>query len=200
MIQIGVTGGIGSGKSVVCRIFAALGIPVYDSDARARALMNGRLAPKIKELFGEDFYVGGVLDRKRVASKVFIDKELLEKLNAIVHPAVERDFEFWSRNQINVPYVIMESAILLESGFDKKMDKVVTVSAPEELCIDRVVARDETTPEKVRLRMANQMEDRERVAKSHFNIANTGRVSLLDQVKDVDRAIRQEFGEPPLQL
>jgi dephospho-CoA kinase len=186
MLRVGITGGIGSGKSTVCRVFATLGIPVYESDTRAKEIMDtdAAVASHIKVLFGEDIYADGALDRKRVAEAVFQDKTLLEKLNGIVHPAVGRDFERWaeSHEQEGAPYVVLESAILFESGFDRYCEVVVTVSAPIEERIERTVLRDGMTADRVRERMANQMTDSQREARADYVIYNAERELATEQV------------------
>ena len=191
MIRIGITGGIGSGKSTVCRLFGMLGIPVYDSDSRARALMNGdaTLRRRIADLLGEEVYRDGTLDRQRVAERVFADSALLEALNRIVHPAVGRDFSAWADRYAGggngeiPPYVILESAILVESGFDRYVDRVVTVTAPEEVRVARTVERDGVSPEKVRARIAAQSGEEERMARADRVIRNDDRESLIVQVE-----------------
>lgn len=183
MMRIGVTGGIGSGKSTVCRLFGVLGIPVYDSDARAKKLMSedGRLMAEITELFGERAYADGVLDRAYISSRVFTDPQLLAVLNAIVHPAVGCDFLKWCEQQ-GAKYVILESAILFESGFDKYADRTITVSAPESERIERTTHRDEANVESVRARIANQMTDAQREARADYVIRNDEDSMITDQV------------------
>ena len=151
MIKIGITGGIGSGKSTVCRAFAQLGVPVYDSDSRARRLMNEDVALKaaVSGLFGDGAYDADGLNRKYVAGRIFSDGTLRERLNAVVHPAVAEDFARWAERQQG-PYVIEEAAILFESGAYRQMDKVVTVTAPEPERIRRTCLRDGVAPEAVR--------------------------------------------------
>ena len=190
MIRVGITGGIGSGKSTVCRLFGLLGIPVYDSDSRARALMNNdvSLRREISALLGEDIYQQGNLDRKRVAALVFADGSLLQALNRIVHPAVGRDFLAWADRYAEggnggiPPYVILESAILVESGFDRYVDRVVAVTAPEEVRVARTVARDGVSSEQVRARIAVQSGDKERLTRADEVIRNDERNSLVEQV------------------
>ena len=191
MIRIGITGGIGSGKSTVCRLFGMLGIPVYDSDSRARALMNGdeTLRRQIVALLGGEVYRDGTLDRQRVAERVFSDTSLLEALNRIVHPAVGRDFLAWAdryaegKNGTIPPYVILESAILVESGFDRYVDRVVVVTAPEEVRVARTVERDGVSQEKVRARIAAQSGEQNRIARADRVIRNDDRESLIVQVE-----------------
>ena len=196
MLRVGVTGGIGSGKSTVCRIFAALGIPVYDSDRRAKALMNDdpTLVARITELLGAEAYRNGRLDRAYVAGRVFGDRGLLESLNAIVHPAVGADFTDWAEAQerCGVPYALLESAILFESGFDGCVDRTVTVSAPLEIRVARTVARDGVDEAQVRARIANQADDAWRESLAAYTVVNDGRSSLMEQVFRLDKVFRDE--------
>lgn len=160
MYKVGVTGGIGSGKSTVCRLFAGRGVAVYDSDAQAKRLMNESesLHEGIVQLFGEECYEGGELNRRYLASKVFADKEALVALNALVHPAVRADFRVWAERQSG-EYVILESAILFEAGFENEVDTTLAVLAPAEERVKRCMERDGSTREEVLRRMANQADD-----------------------------------------
>lgn len=195
MIRVGVTGGIGSGKSRVCAFFAALGIPVYDSDRRAKELMDGdgKLRNSIIALFGDSAYGrDGRLDRRFIAGKVFNDRMLLASLNGIVHPAVAEDFEAWAMSQNDHHYVILESAILFESGFDRFVDKIITVSAPKDLRIEWVMDRDGASRRQVVERMANQMGDEEREGRADYIIHNDGDFdNLAVKVSDLDKLLRQ---------
>lgn len=188
-MRIGVTGGIGSGKSTVCRLFAVLGIPVYDSDACAKRLMNDdpALVQGIKRLLGEESYRDGALNRAYVGSRVFADAALLVKLNGLVHPAVGADFLKWCDDQTDARYVILESAILFESGFNRYVNRVVTVSAPEQERIDRTCKRDGAMLESIRARMANQMSDVEREQRADYVICNEERRMITDQVLALDK-------------
>ena len=163
MLKIGVTGGIGSGKTTVCRIFKALKIPIYSADDRAKSLMteNASLRTSIFSLFGEKAYINNTLNRAYIASSVFNDKELLYKLNSVVHPIVELDFETWVKAQKS-PYLIKEAAVLIESGAFKLMDKILLVEAPHNLKLNRVILRDGVESEEVLLRMSTQMSDKEK--------------------------------------
>ncbi len=184
MIKVGLTGGIGSGKSTVCRFFALLGIPCYDSDAEAKRLMDtdAQLRERITELFGEQAYTSaGPLDRAYLASRVFGDALLLGALNAAVHPAVAADFVRWAERQ-KAPYVIEESAILFESGADKHVDRSVAVIAPEELRLERVCRRDGRSPEQVRARMAHQLSDEQRASRSDYVLRSDDRELLIPQI------------------
>ena len=196
MIRVGVTGGIGSGKSTVCELFEELGASVYNSDRRARELMNsgGEIRRAVVELLGNEAYRGDALDNAYVAGRVFADKMLLASLNGIVHPAVARDFEAWALSFAGRRYVILESAILIESGFDRLVDRVVTVSAPETLRIERVLSREGggASREDVVRRMANQLTDAGREARADCRIDNGGsREELAAQVKLLDKKFRQ---------
>ncbi|HMX05033.1 MAG TPA: dephospho-CoA kinase, partial [Chitinophagales bacterium] len=175
MIKVGITGGIGSGKSTVCKIFEVLGVPVYYADERAKEILqtDAEIIKRVKDLFGEDVYDSNhVLDRKRVAFVVFHEPEFLAQYNKIIHPAVLLDSEKWMQRHLQYPYVIKEAALLFESGGNKQLDKVICVTAPEDLRIQRVMQRDNTTEEQVRSRMANQMSEEEKLEKSDFILYN----------------------------
>lgn len=170
---IGLTGGIGSGKTTVAKLFVALGVPVYDSDKEAKILMNTSkvLIKEIKELLGEEAYKESELNRRYIAGKIFKDKKLLQKLNAIVHPAVRENFLQWVSEQ-NTSYVIQETALLYENNAASLYDAVILVTAPEELRVERVLHRDATTKEAVLARINNQLSDKEKIAKANFILEN----------------------------
>lgn len=191
-IKVGVTGGIGSGKSTVCRLFAVLGAPVYDSDARARELMEGdvSLAEQIAGVFGPEAYPEGKPDRAFLAAKVFGDKAALATLNSLVHPAVIRDFIRWAEEQEH-PYVVMESAIIFEAGLAGHLDYTVTVSAPQEQRIERAMARDNACRMKVEARIANQMDDGRREELADYVIRNEEQDVLWPQVVELDAVFRR---------
>ncbi|WP_298486456.1 dephospho-CoA kinase [uncultured Maribacter sp.] len=170
---IGLTGGIGSGKTTVAKLFVALGVPVYDSDKEAKILMNTSkvLIKEIKELLGEEAYKESELNRRYIAGKVFKDKKLLQKLNAIVHPAVRENFLQWVSEQ-NTSYVIQETALLYENNAASLYDAVILVTAPEELRVERVLHRDATSKEAVLARINNQLSDKEKIAKANFILEN----------------------------
>lgn len=186
MTKIGITGGIGSGKSTVCRAFAQLGVPVYDSDSRARRLMNEDVALKaaVSGLFGDGAYDADGLNRKYVAGRIFSDGTLRERLNAVVHPAVAEDFARWAERQQG-PYVIEEAAILFESGAYRQMDKVVTVTAPESERIRRTCLRDGVAPEAVRARMAAQIDEAERIARADYVIRSGDEEPVLPKILEL---------------
>jgi dephospho-CoA kinase len=199
MIKVGVTGGIGGGKSTVCEMFAALGVPVYNSDERAREIVNGggEVRNAIVALLGPGVYRGNLLDRRSVAERVFGDKILLAALNAIVHPAVALDFETWTLSfRDRVAYVVMESAILFESGFDRFVDRVVNVSAPREVRLERVVARCGTgggmSRQEALRRMENQLPDSDRERRAWRTIDNSGSMDeLAARVQQLDNELKQ---------
>ena len=183
MKKIAICGGIGSGKSTVCQMFAERGVAIYDSDSRAKALMNESepLRKALMEEFGAECYEGGVLNRHYLAQRVFASPEQLAKLNAIVHPAVKSDFLAWADMQSG-DYVILESAILYESGFDALVDKVVAVLAPLPLRVERAMQRDGALREQIEARIKAQMSDDELMARADFAIVN---FQLEDVEKDV---------------
>ena len=191
MIRVGITGGIGSGKSTVCRLFAAKGIPVYDSDSEAKRLMAAELRGAIEARFGRDIYREGELDRGRLATIVFADSQALADLNAIVHPAVMRDFAAWAERQ-TADYVVLESAILYEAGLENAVDRVVAVLAPVELRVERACRRDGADPEAVRRRIAAQLDDDTLCRRADFTLVNILEADLVPAVDELDRRFRHE--------
>jgi dephospho-CoA kinase len=173
MITIGLTGGIGSGKSTIAKMFRELDVPVYDSDIEAKILMttSPQLKREITSLLGEAAYKEGELDRTYIASKVFSDQNILKKLNAIVHPAVREHFEQW-RGLQNAPYVIQETALIFENGMEDYYDYVILVKAPVELRLKRVMERDGVEESDVRKRMDQQVSDILKIDKANFIIEN----------------------------
>ena len=174
MITVGLTGGIGSGKTTVARAFEALGIPIYIADDEAKKLMNTSkvLRRKLIALFGETAYKDHKLNKPYLAKAIFNNKELLEKMNAIVHPKVGKHFIKW-KNKQKAPYVIKEAAILFENGSYKNYDYIITVTAPEKTRIERVLKRDNSNIEKIKTIIANQWKDALKVGLSDFVIENT---------------------------
>jgi len=191
-LKIGITGGIGSGKSVVCRIFSVLGIPVFDADTEAKRLMTDdtTLVDAIQAEFGEKAYLpDGSLDRAYIAIQVFNDEERLKKLNALVHPVVIRAGEEWARKQ-EAPYTIKEAALLFESGSFKLNQYTILVSAPASLRIERVMKRDGITPEQVEARMEKQWPEEKKRQLADFIIVNDGVQALIPQVLELDKRFR----------
>jgi dephospho-CoA kinase len=180
---IGLTGGIGSGKTTVANYFEELGVPVYIADDGAKRVMQSKnILAEVKSAFGGNIFDGDVLNRAKLAQVVFNDKEQLAKLNAIVHPAVKLDFEVWLKERKKHDYVIYEAAILFESGRYKECDVIITVTAPEEVRIDRVIKRDKTTREQVLSRIRMQWNDEKRISKSNFVINNNNLKNAKEEV------------------
>jgi dephospho-CoA kinase len=192
MLKIGMTGGIGSGKSTVCRVFSILGIPVFEADKVAKELINTdrEIHRQLIDLFGTAVYLSDqTIDRKYLASIVFNNPSLLAQLNNIVHPVVRKTFFDWCEKQQS-PYIIHEAAILFESGFYKMMDKTITVTTNENERIQRVVKRDGITPEMVKERMRNQWNDQQRKELADFVIGNNDNELVIPQIIEIDKKIR----------
>lgn len=192
MLKVGLTGGIGSGKSSVAKIFETFGVPVYYADDRAKILMTGNreLIAGIKRIFGEEAYApDGALNRAFIAERAFGDNPLLKQLEALVHPAVLADVEEWHHTHSSVPYTIREAALLFETGSYKSLHKVITVFAPLELRIKRVMERDRSSREDVEARVAKQMPEEEKLRLADFVIHNDGTHSLVMQAWDIHQQL-----------
>ncbi len=191
-LKIGITGGIGSGKTTVCKIFATLQIPIYYADDRAKILMieDEGLKKSLIETFGKETYLpSGLINRPYLANIVFNDQSALEKLNAIVHPAVKKDGIAWAESHADAPYTLREAALIYESGIDKTLDYVIVVTAPEDLRIQRVMQRDGVTEAAVRARIDKQWPESEKIKRAHFVIYNDGKQSLVKQVLIIHKEI-----------
>lgn len=191
MLRIGITGGIGSGKTTVCDIFSTLGIPIYNSDERAKQIMvqNTMVVNAIIEQFGKSIYFeDGALNRKLLSEIVFNDSEHLKKLNAIVHPVVFEDMINWYAENKDHKYVLQEAAIMYESGSYKLLDKTILVFADQEIRIERVMKRDKMTRAEVLARIEKQMPETEKLKLADFVIYNNGE-SLIDQVIELHKTI-----------
>lgn len=184
MLRVGLTGGIGSGKSTIGRILQVLGVPVFNADDEAKRILNEDrdVRQAVGSAFGEALYASGDLDRKALSAIVFHDEQALQKLNAIVHPAVRRRFNTWCMEQRGAAYVVMEAAILAETGGAAAMDHLAVVTAPADLRIKRVMARDQVSENEVRARMRNQTDDAARIAKADTVIVNDDRTLVIPQV------------------
>ncbi len=191
---VGLTGGIGSGKSTVAKMFQNLGVPVYIADKEAKELMHTpAVIQKVSKLLGDSSYVEGILNRPYIASRVFEDKELLGKLNAIVHPVVKKHFKEWMKEQEGV-YVIKEAAILFENGGYKDCDKTILVTAPESLRINRVMQRDAVLEEEVKSRIKNQWPDSKKVKLADEIIKNSKGIEELKlQVGEIHSKLLKMF-------
>lgn len=187
MIKIGVTGGIGSGKSVVCDIFHLHNIPVFDADKEAKTLND--TSPNIRSQliyhFGNDIYENEKLNRRKFAELIFNNDRNLKIANSIIHPEVANSFVEWCNNQKDYDIVIIDAALLIEAGFHQFVDKVITVYAPDEHRIERVMKRDQAKREQVESRMANQMPEKEKIKLSDFVIYNDNHHSLIEQVSKI---------------
>jgi len=183
MLKVGLTGGIGSGKSIVAKCFTILGIPVFDADSVAKQIMqtDEALIAAITSTFGKDIYIEGVLNRKLLASIVFNDPFKLEQLNALVHPATITAADRWIEQQ-QAPYVIKEAALLFESGSVSHLDKVIGVTAPMALRIKRVMDRDQTNRQEVLTRMSRQIDENIKLKLCDFVIENNEQQLLLPQI------------------
>ena len=196
MLHIGITGGIGGGKSTVCRIFQLLGVPIFDADTEAKVLMqkDPDLVSGIKKAFGPEIYSSeGHLDRAALAKIVFHKQEALEHLNALVHPAALQAYQDWSLRQSS-PYVIKEAAILFESGSYKYADYTLLVTAPEAIRVARVMERDQVSAEAVRARMDKQMPEDEKSSLADFVLMNDGKQALIPQVMQLHQRFLKESG------
>lgn len=171
---IGLTGGIGSGKTTIASYLHSFGIPIYIADDEARQLMQSKeITVVLENTFGEIIFENGILNREKLAAIVFNEPEKLEQLNAIVHPVVKRHFENWLTENNKASYIIYEAAILFESGSYKKCDIIITVTAPLETRVERVIKRDKTSRELILKRIHAQWTDEQRISKSNFVIENS---------------------------
>lgn len=195
MLRIGITGGIGSGKSTVCRLFAERGIPVYNSDVEAKRLMceDAQLRQALIDTFGVQTFCKGQLNRTYLAKVVFGNVAQLQRLNALVHPRVREDFLRWTADHERcAPYVVLECAILYEAGMESCVDRVVAVVAPKELRYLRVSARDGATAEQISQRMAAQLSDEELMQRADYTLVNIHHEDLDADVAACDHRFRQQ--------
>jgi dephospho-CoA kinase len=197
-LRVGITGGIGTGKTTVCRLFETLGVPVYDADYWAKWLITNdeKLKATIVQLFGKEAYSAtGEYNRALVSQKVFSEPAKLAALNAAVHPAVEKHGFDWHEKQIKkgCPYTLKEAALMVESGSYKKMDFLIVVSAPEPIRLQRVMERDGLTEEQVRTRMTNQLPEVEKLALADAIILNDGEHSLVKQVWSIHQNLLKKL-------
>jgi len=196
VLRVGLTGGIGSGKSTVAGIFEVLGIPVYYADDAAKKLMNENpeLKEKIIAHFGKDAYKNGTLNRSYLGQQVFKDKKKLALLNSLVHPITIRHGNEWMGNQ-KTPYAIKEAALIFESGTQKDLDYVIGVYAPESLRVSRTVKRDNLSPEAVLMRMKNQMDEDQKIKLCDFVIHNDEIEPVLPQVLTLHQRLLELAGK-----
>ncbi len=186
MLKIGIAGGIGSGKSVVANILQQMGFPVYDSDSRAKALTqtNADIRQQLTAMFGDNLFKYNILDKKALSQLIFSSDKNLKAVNAIIHPVVVGDFATWTTRQ-NAAAVFLESAILMESGLYQKMDKIILVTAPEKLRIDRVMKRSQLSEKEIQQRMQMQKTEETLADKADFVILNDEKHLLIPQVHSI---------------
>ncbi len=190
---LGLTGGIGSGKTTVAKMFEALEVPVYNADKAAKTLMQSSkdLKQKIKQLLGEDAYKQNQLNKGFISEKIFNNKVLLKQINALVHPEVALDFNSWLSIQTSV-YVVKEVAIIFEIAAENQFDYILTVTAPESMRVQRIIERDQASLAKIKALMSNQLQDLEKTAKSDFVIINVDLDDTQKQVYDIHNTIHKE--------
>jgi len=193
MLRIGLTGGIGSGKSTVARIFEVLGIPVYDADSASKKLMteNEDLKKRIKNSFGEEAYTNEILNRKYLAGQVFNEPKKMALLNSLVHPATIKDAEEWMKKQ-KTPYLIKEAALIFESGSQKQLDFVIGVQAPLALRLQRIIQRDNVSVTQVKARMDMQMDEAIKMRLCKYVIVNDEQHLLIPQVLELHEKFLKE--------
>jgi dephospho-CoA kinase len=195
-LQIGITGGIGSGKTLVSKIFACLGIPVYDADSHAKELMttDGILVSQIKKEFGDLSYLSdGTLNRKYLSEVVFNKQERLDVLNKLVHPRVGENYTQWVKRHNNKAYVLKEAALLFETGSYQALDKIIVVHAPEEVRIKRVVHRDGRAEQQVREIIRKQMSEEEKLKRADFIIYNDESSLIIPQVLSLHNRLQMQI-------
>lgn len=190
MIKIGLTGGIGSGKTTVAKIFSSFGVPVYFADEEAKKLMNSskKIKKKLIAEFGIETYKDGQLNRPYLSSIVFNDKKKLAKINAIVHPEVAKHFAKWAKKQ-EADYIIQENAILFENNNSAEFDFIIVVTAPDDIKIARILKRDASTKEEILSRMSNQWNDDKKVKLSDFVIHNNNLDATKKQVRNLHKKL-----------
>ena len=188
---VGITGGIGSGKTTVCKIFSQLSVPIFYADEEAKKILfeDKRIGEKVLKILGKEILSDGKLDKQKIADVVFADNKKLSKLNSIVHPVVQKIFLSWCKINKSQKYVLKEAAILFESGSYKDCDFVITVTAPENIRVKRVMARDKVSDKEIRQRMKNQWSDKEKTKRSDFIINNDGKLLLIPQVLNIHKKI-----------
>ncbi|MGE4289068.1 MAG: dephospho-CoA kinase [Salinivirgaceae bacterium] len=191
MIIVGLTGGIGSGKTFIAQKFHSLGIPIYNSDTRARELMlsDKELIENLKQLFGSGVYRDQKLNKTFIAEQIFKNKQLLQKMNQLVHPKVQNDFEHWCSQHTTAPFVIKEAAILIESGAYKQCNYIIVILAPKTLRMERVMNRDNMSHEQFVNILNNQLNDKERLEFANFTIRNDGTEDLDQKVHELYQQI-----------
>lgn len=186
MLKVGLTGNIGSGKTLIADIFRVLGVPVFDADSEAKIILHSaEVSESLHKLFGKQVFKQGTIDRKALAAIVFGDEQKLKQLNALIHPLVRQHFDRWCGRQAGSPYIIYEAAIMIETGFYKQLDRVVMVMADKELRIGRVIQRDQVTRQMVEQRMARQWDQQRKASLADYLISNNDDDRLIPQVLEL---------------
>lgn len=195
MIKLGVTGGIGSGKSVVCDVLRLHDIPVYDADLEAKNLNDTSpvIRKKLTENFGQDLYRNNRLDREKLAHLIFNNEENLRTANSIIHPELAKHFMEWAEQRKHHPVIALDAAVLFEAGFQSVLDKTIIVLAPLEVRIERAVKRGNLTKEQITARANSQMSDKEKAELADFIIQNDGQHSLLEQVDKILQVVLNPY-------
>lgn len=195
MIKLGITGGIGSGKTVVSEIFRVMDIPVFDADTEAKKLndTSSVVRGKLTSHFGEDLYSDGILDKKKFAQIIFSSEENTRIANSIIHPELAKEYNKWADAHMHHPFTVIDAALLLEAGYNRFVDKVITVLSPENLRVERVQKRDNLSLEQIEARMSKQMSNEEKIRLSDFLIYNDNKHSLLLQVNEVLHKLRPKI-------
>jgi len=195
MIKVGLTGNMGSGKSIVARVFQCLGVPVFYADIEAKKLLfDPQVIDQLQDLFGKEIMFDDyIVDRKKLADVVFNDPHALAKLNNLIHPLLQNEYEHWCLSYKNQPYVIQEAAILFESGWDKNVQQIICVTAPQELAIKRAAKRDMLNPEQVSRRLEHQWDQEKKASRSHFVLINDESRLLLPQILDIHKNLLKQF-------
>lgn len=196
MLKVGLTGNIGSGKSLVARMFRILQIPVFDADGEAKKLYRDEtVKQELRSAFGDRIFTTlGEVDKKTLAQIIFNNKAAISKISEIIHPAVRQRFKIWSGQFTKAPYLIYEAAVIIESGYSKKLDRVVLVTAPAETRIKRVMKRDDVKREDVVKRMKNQWPEKRKKSHADFLIDNTGNRMLIPQVLEIHEQLVKHPG------
>lgn len=195
-MKIAITGNMGSGKTTVCKVFEILDIPVFYADQEAKNILHSQeVQPRIIEILGEGIInPKGIIDRQKLATIVFNDKEKLNQLNSIIHPEVYEKFDKWVMEQMRAPYCLMEAAIIFESGSQNKFDKTILVKAPVEVMKKRVMERDQSSEAEVTDRMKNQMPQEKKAKLADHHITNDGKTLIVPQIVKLDQIFRNKNG------
>lgn len=193
-LSIGLTGGIGCGKTLISKVFAHLGVPVFNADKQAKSLYEQKeVKQKLETMFSEKLFENNVLNNRKLAQIVFSDKEKLQKLNAFIHPLVQKKYLDFLKTYslLNTPYIIMESAIIFETKWEKLFDKLVCINTPSDLVLKRTMQRDSASKKEIQQRMNNQISVEYKISNSDYVILNDNLALVLPQVINIDRELKQ---------